>query len=167
MQLGVESSDGELSSGREPTEAPTAASASGLLPELPLLDRFVFATLVFGAHLLVRIGHLDRLVFDELLHELHALRQRLRAVAEPEHHAPELILEAQAAPIALFSLASPAIGWRPLCGVTFGDALYSLSLPTGDDAHRESSWAARSWQSREAAGGEQSQRLYHGDKNLN
>ena len=80
------SSDGELSSERGPTEAPADASASGLPPELPLLDRYVLATLVFGAYFLMRIGHLDSSVFDELLQELRALSPGMADAFEHTSH---------------------------------------------------------------------------------
>ena len=51
-----------------------------------------------------------------------------------------------------------------------GAKSFAYFQPNGVDVRslaEGSSWAARSWQSREAAGGEQSQRLYHGDKKLN
>ena len=80
------SSDGELSSERGPTGALADASASGLPPVLPLLDRYVLATLVFGAYFLMRIGHLDSSVFDELLQELRALSPGMADAFEHTSH---------------------------------------------------------------------------------
>jgi len=86
MQLDEASYDDELSLEREPTEGATGASPRGLLPELPLLDRYVRATLVFGAHFLVRSGHLDSSVLDELLRELRALSPSMADAFEHTSH---------------------------------------------------------------------------------